>query len=272
MRQCPCEDSIMTRRSLIVRPRINDRARFRLFVFHHAGGNAAYYLPWLSTFPETFLQECELCFCEHPGRGRSLGSPLCDDMQEIVGMFANDVRALSDRPYGFFGHSMGGQVAFALAQELLSRRERTPAWLGISSRHAPRAMVTRYLRADLSRQELVARIRNLGGTPQAVMESEELLDLLVDIFVADLRICDTWAPRPEWRPLEIPISIFAGRGDEHVPLHSLDPWQWETNVGLDWHLFEGGHFYFSDDSPVFLKELENTVRACLSPAAGSSLA
>lgn len=42
-----------------------------------------------------------------------------------------------DKPFAFFGHSMGALVSFELARELRRRRRREPGYLFISAQAAP---------------------------------------------------------------------------------------------------------------------------------------
>ncbi|WTK43180.1 thioesterase domain-containing protein [Streptomyces sp. NBC_01520] len=72
----------------------------------HAGGSHLLYRGWAEYFPKDW----ELCLLEAPGRGQLQILPLIDDCDRLVDYFHTAIAPLFDRPFGFFGHSMGSLV------------------------------------------------------------------------------------------------------------------------------------------------------------------
>ncbi|WP_409054886.1 thioesterase II family protein [Streptomyces sp. SYP-A7185] len=104
----------------------------RLFLLHHAGGSHLLYRGCTEHFPEGW----ELCLLEAPGRGRSPLLLLVDDCGRLVDSLHAAIAPLLDRPFGFFGHSMGALIAYQLTRRLHERGP-LPTWLGVSAYGAP---------------------------------------------------------------------------------------------------------------------------------------
>ena len=86
----------------------------RLFCFPYAGGDARTYSDW----NERLGDGVEGCPVQLPGRGHRLAEPPLRQMQLVVEETARDLRPFFDKPFAFFGHSMGGTLAFELARLL----------------------------------------------------------------------------------------------------------------------------------------------------------
>ena len=89
----------------------------RVFCFPHAGaGGSSLYRGW----------GANLCPAVPPGReGRYLEPPI-DRMEALIAALEPAIAPLLDRPFAFFGHSMGAGVAFELTRAL-RRSGRSPA-------------------------------------------------------------------------------------------------------------------------------------------------
>ena len=90
--------------------------------------------------------------------------------------------------------------------------------------------------------EFVAHLRELGATPPEVLESAELVDLMLPILRNDFRACETYHP-PERPPLHTKIVAYGGLADEDIDREALLAWQHETRSRLALRLFPGGHFF-----------------------------
>src|SRR6266576_5801192 len=103
-------------------------APFRLFCFSHAGGSAMIFRPW----QKAMAPEIEVFSVQLPGRGGRVMEPPATRMPALADMTTDAVARYIDRPFAFFGHSMGGLLAFEVAQRLRARRGVGPAHLFIS--------------------------------------------------------------------------------------------------------------------------------------------
>src|SRR5262245_51196446 len=129
-------------------------AAVRLFCFPYAGGAASAFRGWARSLPGSV----DVCPVQLPGRESRFREPAFTRLGPLVEMLAESLRPCLDRPFAFFGHSMGAIVAFELSRRLQREHGRQPLRLFVSGCGAPQALGTRAaihaLPADQFRQEL----------------------------------------------------------------------------------------------------------------------
>ncbi|WP_189055501.1 thioesterase II family protein [Longimycelium tulufanense] len=222
-------------------------ALYRLYCFPFAGGAASSYLSWRKFVPE----HVELRVAQLPGRQDRCAEPLRTEVDALVPMLADEFLEEGDeRPFGFFGHSMGALVAFELARELRRRGHEVPRVLGVSAKPAPQLRADRKTLHTLPDDALTRELVALGGMPTEICSSPELLSFVLPTIRADLAVCETYRYRPE-PPLPCKIKAFGGRQDPMVTDAELAAWQEQSSMPTDIITHRGGHFYLSDAlSPV----------------------
>jgi medium-chain acyl-[acyl-carrier-protein] hydrolase len=222
-------------------------------VFPYAGGSPAAFRGWTSaSLAARVLVEAL------PGRGTRFGEPPVDDFDRLVDILARELTPQIGRRFALFGHSLGAYVAFEVARRLPT----PPVALFVSGADSPAARVPapRH-RAAMTDGELVDELRRLGGTPAAVLDNEELLELLMPSIRADFGLVDSYGFRPE-PLLDCPIHVFGGNRDAHTSPAGLQAWSRHTRGPTDVHLFGGGHFFIHDAE----EEVHQHVRETLQPA------
>jgi medium-chain acyl-[acyl-carrier-protein] hydrolase len=228
--------------------------RLRLFLFSHAGGGTN---SWRG-FREGLPPAIELCAVRLPGREERLSEPPFRRMEPLVDALSVALTAVLDRPFAFFGHSMGALVALALARRLRDQAAPLPVDFVASGYSAPSAIRRRPRPLyQLPRAELIAELRLMGGTPPQVLDEPDLLDLLLPTLRADLEVSETWAA-PGAPPLPTPILAAAGTEDASVSDEGLEAWRYETSQRFAWERFTGDHFYSLPGQRALLHQL--TVR------------
>jgi surfactin synthase thioesterase subunit len=232
----------MTTTSWLTRfvPRPN--ARVRLFCFSYAGGGSAVYRPFALALPESI----EALGVLLPARERRLREPALRSIEEIVSGMLPSLAAELDRPFAFFGHSMGSMVAYEVARVLPAHGLPSPAHLLVSGRRAPHLRDTDPPLAHLPNDAFVdAIVRRYGGIPEEILQNRDILELLLPALRADMAAIE--AHRHEPGPLlPCPISMFGGHDDPRATTDVLAPWQEHTLAHTFIRQFHGGHFYFND--------------------------
>ncbi|UGQ48163.1 thioesterase II family protein [Massilia endophytica] len=213
---------------------------FRLFCFHHAGGNASAFEGWQHALPGV-----EVCALQLPGRGMRFNEAPLRELAEAARALAGPVtQAAPALPFAFFGHSMGALLAFELARFLAREGLPQPVRLIASGCEAPRLRSRTRRLHRLDDAELIASLRRFGGAPEELLGNRELMELLLPTIRADFELAETYgyveAPR-----LGMPIDVLAGRGDTHVAAGNLAGWQEESCAGGATHWFDGGHFFIT---------------------------
>src|SRR5215813_12008920 len=133
-------------------PRPNKEARLRLFCFPYAGGGDQIYRDWVDQLPrvaETFLVQL-------PGRGRRLMEKPFTNLIDLSTSLAEAIAPYLDKPFVFFGHSMGSMISFELARQL-RQRGLEPVHLFASGCHAPQIPDTTVLH-NLPQSELLKEL------------------------------------------------------------------------------------------------------------------
>jgi len=113
-------------------PRPKADAAIRLFCFHYAGGSASIFRQWPQGLPTV-----EVCVVQQPGRATRIGEAAAEHSGPLLETLSREIEPLLDRPFAFFGHSMGALVAFELSRAVRARTGRAPAHLFVSGRRAP---------------------------------------------------------------------------------------------------------------------------------------
>lgn len=213
----------------------------RLFCIPHAGGNAAFFAELREHLPPTVhCQPLEL-----PGRGRRHREPLYTDMR----VMARDLLSLIEPvvgPYALFGHSMGALLAFLCAQQAQQAGLPPPRALFLSAAISPEDWDDGRppAIASLPSEELWARVARMGGMPDDIAASEELLRHFEPILRADLAALECWRPGPV-EPLPAPITVFRGEGDT-ISEEQARQWRRLTRCEFRLRDFPGGHFYLRE--------------------------
>lgn len=243
-----------------------ERARLRLFVFPHAGSGAYPYRPLANSLPPWV----ESAIAQLPGRETTFGAPAFRSMPPLVDALTALVSQAGDLPFVFFGHSFGAHVALAVARVLARAAAPLPRSLVVSSTRAPHVRPVRPPMHALPRRELIEELRRYSGTPEAVLQNEELMDLFLPPLRADLEILETYVP-DAGEPLSLPVFAFAGSADATTRREDVEAWQAQTRGPFGFRLFEGGHFYLFEQSKAgFSAALAEIVTTAAQGAATST--
>jgi surfactin synthase thioesterase subunit len=101
--------------------RPNLRTRVRLFCLPYAGGSETIFRTWQQNLPETI----EVLPIQLPGRGARMKEPPLTRLPPLVQALSRSLRPEMNLPFAFFGHSMGGMIAFELARRQDAVRNRS---------------------------------------------------------------------------------------------------------------------------------------------------
>ncbi|NJL21583.1 MAG: thioesterase [Leptolyngbyaceae cyanobacterium SM1_3_5] len=229
--------------SWIVCHQPNPQARLRLFCFPYAGAGASVFQSWSSQLPDAI----EVCSVQLPGRERRFREPLFTDLPALIEALTLALLPNLDRPFAFFGHSVGALISFAAAQQLGRSHGFSPLHLFVSGRQAPQTAALKPPIHHLPDAEFIEKLRQYNGTPSAVLENAELMSLFLPILRADLAINDI-AEFDRNSPLACPISAFGGLEDDLVSRDGLAAWREQTGDRFALQMFPGDHFFFEEST------------------------
>jgi medium-chain acyl-[acyl-carrier-protein] hydrolase len=237
----------------------NPTADVRLYCFPYAGGSASFFHSWW----RRSNQAVDLVPVQLPGRENRIAEKPESSMRKIVDAVADALAGHLQRPFAFFGHSMGATLAYELTQRLLELKMTAPVMLFASGAPAPGLLDGTGETYQLPRDGLVDELRRLNGTPTRVLEDESLLELILPRLRADGRAADTYR-YPGWPRLDIPVSVFGGTRDPDVLLGDLLRWQDHCNLPIRTRLLPGDHFFVAAHSATLCDLIFTDLRTTLS--------
>lgn len=240
--------------SWITFPRPNATALLRLFCFSYAGGGASTYHFWPYDLPD----EIEVCPIQLPGREARLMEPAFFRIEPLVQVLAQQILPYLDKPFAFFGHSMGALVCFEMARFLRRSYKFQPEHLFVSARQAPQLSSNHDPIHQLPDAEFLNKLREYNGMSEEVLQNSELMKILLPILRADFAIGETYIYTVD-DAFSCPLSAFGGKKDSHISYDGLRAWQSQTTGPFAMHMFPGDHFYLHYVRPQLLQMISHSL-------------
>ncbi len=237
----------------IVQPKPNGNAKLRLFCFPYAGSSAVVtYKYFVDNLPE-FV---EVCPVELPGRGTRMGEKLIDNIEEILARITENIGSYLDKPFVFFGHSMGALISYELTKKVKDKYNACPQKLYISAHKAPFLERGGPIMHKLERESFVNELKKMNGIANELLEHTELMDLMIPIIKNDYAVCENYTYQGKEK-INVPITAFGGRYDKDIHENDLIKWAEVTNHDFNHYLIEGGHFFITKEKENFIKLFTN---------------
>lgn len=229
----------------------------RLFCFPYAGSGVSVFRSWVAALPG----DVELVGCQLPGRENRIREALFTSLEPVVNELLQEMPAYLDRPFLFFGHSLGGLIAFELARRLH----------GMGAAGQLRCVITSGCRpphlregtsaiSGLPEPDFLASLRTLSGTPEQFFSQPELMDIYLPILRADFAVAESYL-HEGGEALPCPLDVYAGIDDD-LSLDDMAGWRQYAGGAFRLVAFPGGHF--------FLNSHRAEVQQCLADALRSS--
>lgn len=234
---------------------VSDHVELKMFCFPYAGGTALVFKKWGDYLPSAV----QVIPVELPGRGPRLQEPPFVGMPALIDELSEAIGQLLDKPFVFFGHSMGAVIAFEMARALRRRYSCEPQSLFVAGRRAPQVPNSDPFTYHLPKDEFIKELIELDGTPKEVIENEELMEMMIPMLRADFQLVQTYeyAVAP---PLRCPITAYGGLQDSHVPRDVLSPWKEMTTSKFALHMLTGDHFFIRSSQDQLLRSLARELR------------
>jgi len=231
-------------------PQPNPQAKLRLFCFAYAGGSATVFRTWANYLPPTM----ELCPIEIPGRGRKIKSLAYTEIQPLVRAIAINIIPYLDKPFAFFGYSMGSLISFELTKLLRSEYNFHPLHLFVAARQAPQFPAENPPISQLPDTDFLTAISQFNGISDAVLKSAELMQIFLPIIRADFKVLESYWYTPQ-APLDCPITAFGGLQDPTVSYTALSGWKEQTLTSFCLHQIDGDHFFINTNKSNLLNNV-----------------
>jgi medium-chain acyl-[acyl-carrier-protein] hydrolase len=220
-----------------------------LICFPGAGAGASVFRPWINGLP-AFVA---VLACQLPGRESRIGEPPVDSLAQAADEIAAAYRAIrpAGRPFVLFGHSMGGALAFEVAQRLAAEGRAASAIL-LSASSPPGAA-----RDDTPIDGDALRALLIGYDPEnrRITENDELYAALAPVLASDIAILRRHEFTQGKARLDVSAHLLSGETDAIVPGHSVARWAGYFEKPVTRHEIAGGHFFPFRESQDYVLDL-----------------
>jgi surfactin synthase thioesterase subunit len=234
------------------------QAAVRAYCFHHAGGNASVFRPWvgyahyahkaankveftpvsLHKYVTDAKAECGLCEATLP---------------LVFERIAHFIYAQQDgRPTILYGHSMGALFAFEVGHRLEAYGA-CPTRVIVAGRHAPHRPEPSQYRSAMGMDALRHELRRCGGTPDTYLCDEDFCRHYLPVIWEDYCLLEQYCYADH--VLRAPIVAHAGSHDVDANINEMRYWQEVTEADFKASEFSGGHFFAHDLGNSYLSRL-----------------
>jgi medium-chain acyl-[acyl-carrier-protein] hydrolase len=241
---------MIDKNSWIVRHTPLIQPSLRLFCFPYAGAGSSIFRTWGKQFPS----DIEICAIQLPGRENRIREPLIENLSSLSENLLPALLPYLDRPFAFFGHSLGALICFELSRQLKQQNAPTPLHLFVSARHAPQIPSKNKPIHQLPDIEFIEALRCYNGTPKSILQNAELMSILIEILRADLKINETYI-YTQTKPFNFPISAFGGLKDNLVNIQALQSWSDRTTNKFTLRMYPGDHFFLKEQQDRILQAI-----------------
>lgn len=233
---------MMARSTLYLDRRPDPADELRLFCFHHAGGGASSFAGWREALePAIAVFPVQL-----PGRERRASESRITDLTRLINELDKQVGPWLDRPYAFYGHSLGALIGYALAQRRLARGNPAPVRLIAGAYPGPALPAPLSAVPGLDDETLAALLVDIGGMSEVVRRYPEWTAAAIALLRDDLRICHSYRASASDHPLPCPVDVCTGISDPLVSRADADAWAAHTTAHCGVHVLPGGHLFVTE--------------------------
>ena len=225
-------------------------AKLRLFCFPYAGGNTSIFRNWHEFLPD-FV---EVIAIRTPGRENRLNEQPISSLPLLVNEIEKNIQPLLTKPFVFFGHSNGALTCFELARLLQRKKSVMPNGVILSAKSPPHRVNHKKHISQLPDNEFLIELAALKGTPPALLQNQELMELLMPMLRADFALSETFVYQDDIQ-LSCPAVLLYGSTDT-ISLEEINAWGDLIQRSPQVREITGGHFFIDEQREQLLKVVE----------------
>lgn len=217
---------------------MSDRGPIKLYCFPHAGAGVSSFGRWPSAVGSAALSTPVLL----PGRGgrrreRRIVEP-SGLLAELLRMYGRPTK----EPYGLYGHSLGGMIAYTVARAAHRAGLPGPAFVAVGACPPPHATGGLTEAGDLSDDELLDLLHEFGAVPPDTPRGGVWQRVALSVIRDDLRLARALRADADG-PLDVPLLILSGRDDPLAAPDVMTGWRdWGSRTVVE-RTLPGDHFF-----------------------------
>lgn len=227
-----------------------------LYCVPHAGSSALNFYQWKSHINSNI----KIVPLELAGRGSKSKQNLYSCFNEAVDDLIKDIiNYKSDEDYALFGHSLGCWLIYDIYFRLIKEGMKPPVHLFFSGRWSPLSKKEKPQYNNMTDQEFLDAIGELGGTNKKILNSDEFQNKYLRILRNDFAIIDNYRSTKN-RLIESDITILSGTQDNTINNKDLIEWYKTTSGMCTICKINGGHFFHLENMQETINIIESKLQ------------
>ncbi|MEA3315870.1 MAG: alpha/beta fold hydrolase [Campylobacterota bacterium] len=222
------------------------------FSIHFAGGNRYSF----KDFNRYLEKDFNIYHIELPGRGDRIDEDLISNIYDMRDDIYEQIKDKLDNDYILFGHSLGGLLVYLLTIFIQKKKQNRPNKLIISGKSSPNTKV-KDIRYNLPQNEFIKKLKDLNGTPSAVLEHKELFEFFEPIIRADFQAIETF-DYLENKKVKTDLMVLTGSEEKNFSKEEIFNWKNYTTKNYTFHELSGDHFFIYND----IEKVCNLIKSC----------
>ena len=231
-----------------------EKEKLQLICLPYSGGSSFAFQPLAAYWPKNW----QVFTATYSGRGHRIGEPLLMNMSDLLQDTWKQIKALVQKPYVLFGHSLGSTLAYLLAHKAIDEGYLPPKHLFLCGTDAPSILPKLPYRYLYSKKDFKTELNSYGGISKEILNDENAFDFFEPIIRADLQTVETWQ-YIERQPLNICATIITGT-EETMKEAEILTWQKEFSTEVVFKKMKGKHFFLFDNPRQFVDLLRGELQ------------
>ena len=228
------------------------QAEAYLFCFPYAGGGPQVFKDW----NEHIDKRIQTVAIHLPGRGTRINEKPAKSIKDIAKTIANELLPYIDKPFAFFGHSMGGLVMYEVALELQNKGVNLPAFLFPSGVIAPHLYsIPNY--HELDDEKFIELLNKIDfKSTKAILANDDMRKTLLPIVRSDLALAAHYPSISSGKiQLNVPILAFGGTDDSFANEVGINSWIDYTAGTFEVLMYPGNHYFIETAMQNILSDI-----------------
>lgn len=212
----------------------------QLICFPYLGG----YSSSFQSLIRVINDDIEIWVANPPGHfGSEL--KLVNHIDKLISIYEEDIDKIVKPGSVFFGHSMGGIVAYSLLESMVRHHISIPKTLIMSASAAPSCFKNRN-DSKLNEKCLISKLITYGGMPIEVLNNHELMESMLPIFQADFAVLESCGSKM-YEKIDVNTYLLWGMNDKTESFDLIRLWQKYLSSKLNVIPVYGGEHMFVHD-------------------------
>lgn len=222
-----------------------------LICMPYAGGYSVAFRGLCDSLNESFT----VVSFDPPGHG-SNRAPLEGSIENLVDIYEKALVDYNQENLILFGHSMGGLIAFRLAQRLESKGIK-PRALIISACATPEVVSQKTKCSDMNDSDFLQHVINIGGIPEELLKYDDLMEFFLPVFRADFLALEKFK-MTDPSIIKADSYIFYGNEDK-LNIEELTLWE-KYLFKTSYVRFNGGHMFIQEESKTVASVIDKIAK------------